>query len=154
MEKGTFKKVGESEERMFGPTRLLVCGYASSEQKEIQALVCECLTKEIPLIFATKEDEKSELGEILDSEPGKGKGISSDLKRAVIMSGLTEKELHLLLNSYRENGFPRQLWATLTPVSEKWTLGQLLNELSAEAEAFRKNQLKAMKEKNRQVGEK
>ena len=143
MDKGTFKKVGESKNRMFGPTCLLICGYAASEQKGIKSLIDTCLTSEIPLIFATKEDECTKLGEIVNSEPGKGKGTSSDLKKAIIMSGLMEKELHILLKSYREKGFPRQLWATLTPVSVNWTLGELLKELAAEAEAFRKKQLKA-----------
>ncbi len=136
MGKGTFRKVGESENRMFGPTCLIICGYDSSEQEEILSLIKECLS-ELPVIFAAKADSGTKLGEMAASKAGKGRGISSDLKRAIIMSGLTEKELHLLLKSYRDKGFPTQLWATLTPVSEKWTLERLLQELSAEAEAFR-----------------
>jgi len=31
---------------------------------------------------------------------------------------------------------PRQLWATVTPVSEGWTLAQLLEELQKEGKAF------------------
>ncbi len=142
MTEGTFKKVGDSNNRMFGPTCLLLCGYASSDQTEIQSLIGSCLTAETPLIFATREDEGTKLGEIVHSKPGKGKGSSSDLKRAIIMSGLMEKELHILMKTYREKGFPKQLWATLTPVSVNWTLGELLKELAAEAEAFRKKRQK------------
>ena len=143
MDKGTFHKVGKSKKRMFGPTCLLICGYHTSEQEGILSLIKTCLSAEVPVIFATKEDEQKELCEILNSVPGKREKISPDLKRAIIMSGLTEKELHLLLTGYREKGLPLQLWATLTPVSEKWTLGRLLNELASEAEALRKKQTPA-----------
>jgi hypothetical protein len=78
------------------------------------------------------------LKELVEAESGKGNGRSSDLRRAIIMSGFTEGELHRLLTAYREAGFPAQLWATVTPVSEAWSLEQLLNALAEEAEAFRK----------------
>jgi hypothetical protein len=44
------------------------------------------------------------------------------------------------LATYRKEQFTPQLWATLTPISETWTLRALLKELAAEAEAFRKRQ--------------
>jgi hypothetical protein len=53
------------------------------------------------------------------------------------MSGFTQEELHILMNAYRNAGLPAQLWATLTPISENWTLEMLLTELSKEAEAFK-----------------
>ena len=58
------------------------------------------------------------------------------------MSGFTQEELHTLMNGYRKAGLPAQLWATLTPVSENWTLETLLIELSKEDEALgnRRNQ--------------
>ena len=92
------------------------------------------------MVFAREEDADASLGDIVASEAGKGKGLSSGLSRAIIMSGLTEKELHLLLSTYRSQKLPPQLWATLTPVSEAWTLRALLEELAREAEAFKKRQ--------------
>ena len=53
------------------------------------------------------------------------------------MSGFTQEELHLLMSAYRQAGLPRQLWATLTPASESWTVNALLDELVAESEAFK-----------------
>jgi hypothetical protein len=41
------------------------------------------------------------------------------------------------MNAYRQAGLPAQLWATLTPVSENWTLAALLKELATEAAAMR-----------------
>jgi len=47
-------------------------------------------------------------------------------------------EVHRLMNLYRQAGLPQQLWATLTPVSEGWTVAALLAELAAEAQAMRR----------------
>ena len=52
------------------------------------------------------------------------------------MSGIRENELHRIMGGYRRMGLPTQLWATLTPLSEQWHLGTLLEELAAEREAM------------------
>ena len=55
----------------------------------------------------------------------------------LLMSGLTQNELHRLMAAYRNAGRSRQIWATLTPFSEKWPLEHLLNELQAEERAMK-----------------
>ncbi len=50
----------------------------------------------------------------------------------------TQKELHTLMGAYRRAGLAKQLWATLTPTSEDWSLSDLLEELAREAEAVKK----------------
>jgi hypothetical protein len=60
------------------------------------------------------------------------------MRRAIIMSGFTQNELHRLMTAYRNSGQPTQLWATLTPISENWLIEKLLGELAAEAETFKK----------------
>jgi hypothetical protein len=138
----TFHRVGKSEKRMFGPPCLVVCGYRSDEQDGIISLIKGCGLLDHPVVFAGERDAGAILGEIVKRESGKGRGLDSGLARAIIMSGLTENELHSLLSAYRNRKLPQQLWATLTPISEGWTLTALLKELSTEAEAFRKRQQK------------
>lgn len=46
-----------------------------------------------------------------------------------------KNELHKIMSAYRYAELPRQLWATLTPVSENWTVAQLLEELRKKDEA-------------------
>ena len=60
------------------------------------------------------------------------------MRRAIIMSGFTQRELHKLMTAYRQSELPSQLWATLTPISENWSITSLLEELAAEAEAIKK----------------
>jgi len=57
---------------------------------------------------------------------------------AIILSGLTERELHTVLKNYRPLGLPSPLWATLTETSVNWPLKTLLIELMSEREALRK----------------
>ncbi|MBW1819490.1 MAG: DUF3783 domain-containing protein, partial [Deltaproteobacteria bacterium] len=83
-------------------------------------------------------DLSAPLAGILNGEAGEGRDAASTMRRAGIMSGFAQEELHRLLKGYRESGLPAILWATLTPVSENWFLKDLLEELAAEAEAFRK----------------
>jgi len=140
MNDNTFQKVGKTEKRMFGPPCIIICGYRVDEQETILSLIETCGLSRHPVLFATEEDADMILRDIVTAESGKGRGLSSRLSRAIIMSGLTEKELHSLLSTYRKKKFTPQLWATLTPVSEGWTLKALIGELTAEAAAFRKRQ--------------
>jgi hypothetical protein len=134
--KGEFTKVEKSSERMYGPTGILVCGYMAEERGDFLKLLDKAGLTGIRVVFATTHDLKTRLGEIFPHENMAGLEGESAMPRAVVMSGLTQNELHGLLGSYREAGLVRQIWATVTPVSETWTLEQLLNELQAEDRAM------------------
>lgn len=140
MTDNTFQKVGKSEERLYGPPCILISGYKVAEQASILSLIASCGLSGHPVVFVGEDDGDTLLRELVRQESGKGRGLSSALARAIIMSGLTENELHSLLSSYRKEKFAQQLWATLTPVSEGWTLSELLRELHSEAEAFRRRE--------------
>jgi hypothetical protein len=136
-EKAEFTKIDRSDKRMYGPRGLLVCGYPLEERESFLEFVKNTLD-EITVIFGVNTDINSTLGEIFNHDHKSGMADPSDLPRAVIMSGLSQNELHGLMGSYRSEDFVQQLWATLTPVSENWTLKSLLIELLNEAEAMRK----------------
>jgi len=138
MADASFHKVGRSEKRMYGPACILVCGYMAEEQGQILSLIKRCGLSDRPVIFASEPDADTTLAALTEMEDGRGRGISSGLARGIIMSGFTEKELHSLLSAYRRERLTPQLWATLTPISETWTLRALLTELACEAEAFKK----------------
>jgi hypothetical protein len=60
------------------------------------------------------------------------------LMPAIVMSGLTEQELHYTMATYKKKGLPRPLWATLTPTSQNWTVAALVDELNGERLHFEK----------------
>jgi hypothetical protein len=140
MSEGTFTKIGESAERMYGPRALLVCGFASAEQKVVMELLDAMEMTDIPVIFAGDADTEKCIGELLMLPGQTGRNTECDIARAVVMSGITEGELQKILSSYKTTGLPRPLWAALTPLSEKWDLSALLSELQKErAEMAKRN---------------
>ena len=137
MTKGTFTKVEKSEEKMYGPRQLLVCGYSPGQQPILLSLLNQIDMADLPVKFITDADSRRTLKDVLALKEKRGEGEPSALSRAIIMCGLTHKELHRLMGVYRGSGFPKQLWATLTPISENWTVKDLLEELAKESEAMR-----------------
>ena len=135
MSDGDFRAVGSSDERMFGPRKIIVCGFSPDDQEAFRMLTAAGLA-DMPLVFPGAGQAGSSLGEIVGMPDGTGYGEASELERAVILSGLTEKELHEIMAGYRRLGLPGPLWATLTEISIGWPLSALLKELAAERESF------------------
>ena len=139
-QKGEFNKIDKSDKKMYGPRGLIVCGYPEDERNKFLDFIVSINLSDVSIIFAVNEDVEKILGELFTHEHKSGITGPSDLPRAVIMSGLSQNELHDLMGSYRKAGFVSQIWASLTPTSETWTLKALLIELLAEARAMQKRQ--------------
>jgi hypothetical protein len=138
MSDGTFKKVEKTKDRLYGPKAVLICGYDPAEHEPLTQALGQIGFGDRPLIFVTDADSDKTLEEVLACEDRSGMGEPSGLPRATVMSGFTQEEVHLMMHAYRRAGLPAQLWATLTPISENWTVRALLDELLAESEAFKK----------------
>ncbi len=135
---GSFNKVEKSDRRMYGERKIIVCGYPATEHLLILAVMARAGLEDVPMIFPDESCLEKTLKDIMSSEANFGKGENSKMRRAVVISGLTERELHNAMDSYRDIGLPGQLWAVITPTTESWTLKQLLDELAAERDAFRR----------------
>jgi hypothetical protein len=122
---------------MYGPRGLLVCGYPEEERSDFLKLVDKVGLSGIRIVFAASHDLGTSVGDILTHENKTGFVGTSNIPRAVVMSGFTQNELHRLMAAYRKAEFARQIWATLTPISEQWPLEQLLNELQTENKAMK-----------------
>lgn len=136
MSQGSFEKVEISSKKMYGHRKIAVCGYTASEQRIFMQMLESNKLTLLPLIFAEEADLEKSLGEIMALPDQYGIGKDSHIPRAVILSGITEEELHIIMKAYRGLGLPKLLWAVLTPVSENWTLNELLEELAAENKAL------------------
>jgi len=117
---------------MYGPRKLLICGFSAEIQPHVVKLLEVIKLSDIPRIWATAEHADTLISDLLALEDNTGWGESSGLPRAIIMCGLTQNELHLLMSASREAGMKPPLWATLTPTSENWAIQDLLKELAAE----------------------
>ena len=133
-----FEKVSPSDKPMYGPRRLLICGFSSEAQPKFVKLLEIIGLSEMPKVWVTDAHAGSLISEVLALEDNTGWKFGSELPRAVIMSGVTQNELHLLMSGSRQAGMKPPLWATLTPTSETWTVQDLLKDLDAEHQAMQK----------------
>ena len=134
----TFKKVTVSDKPMFGPRKLLLCGFPAEAQPKFRYLLEMVGMADLPAIWVDRGQADFLLKDLLDRADGTGEGVSSLLPRAIIVSGTTESELHALINACRQTGMKAALWATVTPTSETWTIEQLIIELEAERAAMKR----------------
>jgi hypothetical protein len=142
MTDGTFEKVQHSDNRMYGPQKLLLCGFPASAQPKFRAVLEMAGLQDIAVVWANEDNAKETLSALLNLPDGNGAGRGSTLPRAVIVAGIMEKQLHSLMTLCRKSGMQQVLWAALTPTSETWGLDQLLNELQAERKALSKRSTK------------
>ena len=134
----SFEKISQNDQKIYGPRKLLLCGFASEAQPKFIKLMEMLNISNLPIVWVTEDQAGSRLNELLEHADGSGWGKPSSLSRAVIMSGITTNELHTIMSGCRQAGMKQALWATLTPSSESWTIEQLLSELAAEREAMKK----------------
>jgi hypothetical protein len=132
----TFSRVARSDKHLYGPRALLVCGFTGEGQAAIIEQVQAAAIDSLAVVFATTDDLETRLGKLFKRETLAGRSEPSRMPAALIMAGITEAELHQLMDCYRRAGLPWPLWATLTPMSETWTLRALLKELAAERAAL------------------
>jgi hypothetical protein len=134
----SLKKVGASRQKMFGPRGILVCGFSTDHRKAILKMFGDKKFNKISVIFTGEKDSDTLLKNIFGRDHQTGMEETCGLAPAIIMSGLTEQELHYTMTTYKKTGLPRPLWATLTPTSQNWTVTALVDELNSERLHFEK----------------
>lgn len=136
MEKSTFQKVNRSDKILYGPRRLLLCGFPPEAQKMFGTVLESVGLSDISKVWVDKKRAAVSISELLELPDGSGSGAASGLPQAVIVAGITEAQLISLMTACKKSGMQEIMWAVLTPVSEKWTVEQLLAELAREREAL------------------
>ena len=142
MGEGTFKQIGKSDKTLYGSRAALVCGFTATEQKALMEFMAGIELTDLAVVFATEADGTALLKDLVTRSDQSGGDSDSGLTRAIILSGITETELHRMLSNYRKNELPSPLWATLTPYSENWSLSALLEELQKEHQEMQKQKNK------------
>ena len=133
-----FEKVSHANKPMYGPRRLLLCGFAAAAQGKFKTVLDIAGLAKLETVWAMPDQADMRVSDVLALPDKSGWGHSSNLPRAIIVSGLTENELQRLMTVCRKSGMKPALWAALTPTSETWSLNALLAELSAERRAMQK----------------
>ena len=136
MSKPGFEKIGRSGTCLFGPRKLLLCGFGPEAQEKFKALLEMLGLSRLALVWLSQDQSEERIGNLVKLADGSGRAQPSNLPRAVIVSGITQDELHQLMSGCRNAGMKQALWAALTPTSVQWPLKHLLAELAAEHRAL------------------
>jgi Domain of unknown function (DUF3783) len=136
----SFAKIEHSDRKLYGPRKLLLCGFSSQTQQTFKALLHMLGIDNLPLVWVNSDRP---IADLLQLDHDTGSGLDSAMDRALIVAGIAEKELHQLMAGCREAGMQKAFWAALTPTSETWTIGRLLDELKAEQKALSKRNTKS-----------
>ena len=139
MPEAGFSKVSKGDTLLYGPRKLLLCGFSVEAQEKFKAVLTMAGLVNVPLVWAGSDEAGARLGDLMALAGDHGSAKGSSLDRAVIMAGIKEKELHALMGMSKKAGMKNTLWAALTPTSERWTLADLLTELSAERARLEKS---------------
>ncbi len=134
----SFEKVSTSDTPLYGPRRLMLCGFPGGAQPKFEIVLKAVSLQNVPKVWVTDDQADTPLSELLTLADNTGAGISSNLTRAIVVSGISQNELINLMTVCKQAGMKGALWATLTPTSENWRVRQLLAELAAEREALSK----------------
>jgi len=138
MTDAAFEKITSSDKPLYGPEKLIVCGFSMEVQPKFEAVLKMAGLEQVPLVWALDSQADTRLSDLIALPSGSGMGESSTLPRAIIVAGISERQLQALMAVCRQTGMQPPLWATLTPTSETWLLRDLLAELNAERKALQK----------------
>jgi hypothetical protein len=143
MAEAKFERIKPSDKPLYGPQKLLLCGFSTVAQSNFNAVLKRVGLSNVSKIWVSENHSSTVLSDLLKLPDGEGEGKSSQLPRAVIVSGILKKELFSLMRVCKKTGMKNTLWATLTPTSENWTIHQLLTELMSERNAMQRKKKKA-----------
>jgi len=132
----TFEKVTTSDKPLYGPRKLLLCGFPATAQPKFETVLGMAGLGEIQKIWVVEDQGDMALSALLQLPDNSGGSVLSNLPRAIVVAGISQKELINLMAVCKKAGMMNALWATLTPVSENWSIQQLLEELAAERKAM------------------
>ena len=133
---GTFEKLNKTEKTLYGPEKLLLCGFSIRAQATFSAMLELIGLGNVPRIWVLPEQKDTPIRELLALDGGSGSGKGSNMPKAVIVAGIAEKALIALMGACKKSDITGIMWAALTPTSEQWAIDRLLEELAAERKAM------------------
>lgn len=132
----TFEPLGHDDGQGTGPPTVLLCGFTAQEEPAMAALLARVDAPHHRVLRCSQEMVAQTLGEALAS-PNPGPPVPAEaLPRVVILSGLSGRQLHGVIDGFAEAGLPRPIWASVTPHNLGLRVRDLLRELLAEARAL------------------
>ncbi|MBU1535913.1 DUF3783 domain-containing protein [Myxococcota bacterium] len=127
-----FTPLDADDQPLFGERKLLFTGFSAQAQPNVLKLLAMAGLPDLELVWASDEHLETTVDTLFSMPSGTGAGQDSTLPRGIIVGGITQRELHTLMQGTKATGMKRPLWAVRTPTSQTWTLKLLLSHLIAE----------------------
>ena len=133
-----FEKIGKTGRPLYGPKKLLVCGFSPDSRKQFAAAQKTAGVEAVDTVWLDESHAEHRLADLMELPGNTGEETASaaGLPRAVIVGGITETQLRSLMTVAKKTGMQKILWAVLTPTSQQWPLARLLAELESERRAM------------------
>lgn len=133
----SFKKIEEKGNlRPEGRSCLLVHGYGRTATARIEALAAEL---GIPETLSVPESQLGcRMQEVLDGTASSAPVPDTVPDPFIVLSALTDQELHQFIGRFKETQLERPLFAVATPTNIGWKLGDLGRELGRERDEMAK----------------
>jgi hypothetical protein len=132
----TFESIDQDEAPGVGPAAVLLCGFAEQEVDPVGRLLAEAGAPDHAVIRVSEAMLGGTLQAALTAT-APGPAVAADkLPRAVILSGLTGRQLHAVIDGWAGAGLAPPIWASTTPHNLEFTVRDLLRELLAEQRAL------------------
>jgi len=136
MSEGTFREIDREGERGFGPAAVLLCGFAGDEARRVSELLRTAGAPEHRVILCTEAMVQRTLGEVLETPDDSAPLPPEKLPRVMILSGLSGRQIHAVLDGYDSTGVSRPIFGATTPGNLRLTVRDLLVELLREQRAM------------------
>ncbi|MBO4854502.1 MAG: DUF3783 domain-containing protein [Oscillospiraceae bacterium] len=112
---------------------LLLCNLSAEKRAAVWGVAVQCACR----CTAVKPERfGATLAQILANEPGGTPPEQPFTEELLVMSDLSERQMHTLLNLLRQRRIFISLKAMVTPTNAAWTVQALYGELCREREAF------------------
>ena len=132
----TFEALDKESDATLGPPGVLLIGFDSTETGNISELLTAAGAPGHQVVTCT-----TTMGEwtvekaLLGNDEGRLLPVGG-VPRVMLLSGLTDRQVDSVLDSYNATGLPRPIFAVTTPENLGFTVLQLLEDLMAEREAL------------------
>jgi hypothetical protein len=135
-EEAHFEHLDENDLPVEGPAALLLGGFDPEALPAVQALLAEVGATGHRVLLVSRDMLGGTLGAALSTEMPGDPLPAEALPRVAILSGLSGRQIHAIIDSWPVTGLWRPIWASTTPTNLGFGLRDLFRELLAEQRAL------------------
>lgn len=132
MTEGKFTKLENGDDAGFGPESILVCGFPEQASPSLGSLLKSICAEQHRVQLCSKAMLAQNLGQALLTEDPDEPAAPDQLPRVMILSGLSNRQIHDFVDRFSSTGLPRPIFASTTPTNLDMPLRTLLLALLKE----------------------